>query len=151
VRSTIRHIHETHRLRSLLLPWNNKRPSSKHKLSQRIRPVPLKMKTQRTIGSRQTRKGRELATTNLDTSEVAVVQRARRVMTYLNASGWQLEQALHGLPPEALCPLGVHQLPHPVLRETKPQSTGTLSQRTNRILQSTAEPPEIHGGKQGGP
>jgi hypothetical protein len=109
------------------------------------------MKTQRTIGSRQTRKGRELETTNLDTSEVAVVQRARRVMPYLNASGWQLEQALHGLPPEALRPLGVHELPHPVLRETKPQSTGTLSQRTNRILQSTAEPPEIHGGKQGGP
>jgi hypothetical protein len=84
------------------------------------------MKTQRTIGSRQTRKGRELATTNLDTSEVAVVKRARRVMPYLNASGWQLEQALHGLPPEALRPLGVHQPPHPVLRETKPQSMGTL-------------------------
>lgn len=35
----------------------------------------------------------------------------------LDASGWQLEQALHGLPPEALHPLGVHQLPQPVLEE----------------------------------
>lgn len=35
----------------------------------------------------------------------------------LDASGWQLEQAPHGLPPEALHPLGVHQLPHPVLEE----------------------------------
>lgn len=49
---------------------------------------------------------------------------------YLDASGWQLEQALHGLPPEALHPLGIHQLPHPVLRETKPQRTETLSERT---------------------
>lgn len=63
------------RLRSLPLPWNNKRPSSKHELSQRSGPV------------------------------------------LLDASGWQLEQALDGLPPEALHPLGVQQLPHPVLEE----------------------------------
>jgi len=76
------------RLRSLPLPWNNKRPSSKHELSQRSGPV------------------------------------------LLDASGWQLEQALDGLPPEALHPLGVQQLPHPVLREPNHGGRKHSAQRT---------------------
>ena len=106
---------QTHRLRSLPLPWNNKRPSSKHELSQRSGPVLLQSSRYGSINSR----GSELAMLSCTRSNA-----------YLDATRWQLEQALHGLPPEALHPLGVQQLPHPVLREPNHGGRKHSAQRT---------------------